>query len=85
MPPRAIASGVRPAIGCPAKATLPPRRRRQAHHRADGRGLAHAVAAEQRDDLALAHFEVDIEQHLAASVAGLQALNLQHHASPSPR
>jgi hypothetical protein len=34
----------------PAEADLPARGRQQADDRAHGRGLAHAVAAEQRDD-----------------------------------
>ncbi len=47
--------------------------RMQAADRAHQRRLAHAVAAEERDDLARAHLEVDAVQHLAAAVAGMQA------------
>ena len=53
-------------------------RRRHPHDRADGRGLAHAVAPEQRHHLAAAHLEVDPEQDLALAVAGLEPLNRQH-------
>ena len=47
-------------------------RRGHSHDGADGRGLAHAVAAEQRHHLAAVDFEVDLEQHLALAVARLQ-------------
>ena len=53
-------------------------RRRHAHDRADGRGLAHAVAPEQGHHLAAANLEVDPEQDLALAVAGLEPLNGQH-------
>jgi hypothetical protein len=63
-------------------------RRVEAQDRAHGRGLAHAVAPEQRRDLARAYREVDAEQHLARAVGGLQALDrekLAHAAALSPR
>jgi hypothetical protein len=49
-----------------------------------GGGLAHAVAAEQRDHFALADLELDAEQDLAAPVRGLQAAYLEHQPG-SPR
>ena len=53
---------------------------------AHGRGLAHAVAPEQRYDFAARHFEIDAEQHLRLAVARLDRLDAQHHAnSSSPR
>ena len=59
---------------------------RHAHDRAHRRRLAHAVAPEQRHDLARAHRERDAEQHLAAPVGGLEALDFERHAgTSSPR
>jgi hypothetical protein len=43
------------------------RRAQHAHERAHGGGLAHAVAADQRDGLAGLDLEVHAEQHLAAA------------------
>ena len=56
-------------------------RRRQPHDRAHGRGLAHAVAAHQRHHLAGRDGERDAEQHLAAPVAGLDAVDLEQRVS----
>ena len=60
--------------------------------RADGvvqGGLAGAVAAEERDDLARKHVEGDAAQHLDATVAGAQLAHLQqglaHAAIPCRR
>src|SRR5262249_13850313 len=47
-------------------------RRRHTHDRANGGGLAHAVAAEQRHHLAAVNLEIDPEQHLALAVARLE-------------
>ena len=54
---------------------------------ADRGGLAHAVAAHQRHDLALADVEVDAEERLAGAVEGGDAVELQErrHAASSPR
>src|SRR5215470_5097286 len=57
-------------------------RRRHAHDRADGGGLAHAVPPEQRHHLAPADFEIDAEQHLALAVARLEPFNRQHGRLP---
>ena len=47
-------------------------RRREARHRPDQRGLAHAVAAEDRGDRALAaELEVEALQHVAVAVVGV--------------
>src|SRR5258708_24027286 len=59
-------------------------RRGDAHDRFDGRGLAHAVAAEQADELRGADFERDAEEHLASAIRGLHLAQLEHQAS-SPR
>ena len=57
-------------------------RRRQAHQAAQRRGLAGAVAAEQRDDLALAHLEADAVQDVALAVEGVQAFGLERVLMP---
>ena len=56
-------------------------RRRQAHDRAHRRGLAHAVAAEQRHHFAGRDRKRDAEQHPAQAVAGLDAGQLRAAAS----
>jgi hypothetical protein len=60
-------------------------RRDDAHDRAHGGGLAHAVAAQQRGDLAGTHAEVDAEEHLARAVRRFQRAHLEHQRSSSPR
>ena len=60
-------------------ARVPSRARRQAHQAAQRRGLAGAVAAEQRDDLAFAHLEADAVQDVALAVEGVQVLGLRAH------
>jgi tungstate transport system substrate-binding protein len=57
----------------------------QAHDRAHGGGLAHAVAAHQGHHLAVADVERDVEQHLRGAIAGLKVPDGQHQASSSPR
>ena len=52
-------------------------RRGQADEAAQGRGLAGAVAAQQGDDLALAHLEADAMQDMALAVEGVQAFGLE--------
>ena len=48
-------------------------RRRQAHQAAQRRGLARAVASEQRGDLALGHLQADAVQDVALAVVGVEA------------
>ena len=60
-------------------------RRRHTHDRADGGGLAHAVAPEQRHHLAAANLEIDPEQHLTLAVARLEPFNRQHGSLPRHR
>src|SRR5271163_1204960 len=45
---------------------------------AHGRGLAHAVAPEQRYNFAARYFEIDAEQHLRLAVARLYRLDAKH-------
>ena len=54
-----------------------PGARQQAGHGAQQGGLAGAVGAEQRDDLAGADRELDVAQHDDLAVAGRQAAHLQ--------
>src|SRR5215467_3074181 len=51
-----------------------------AHDRLERRGLAGAVAAEQRHHLAGAHLEADAVQHVRLAVPGLQVLDRQQRA-----
>src|SRR5207302_1640304 len=60
-------------------------RRREAHDRADRRGLAHAVAAEQGYHLSRADREAHPEQDLAHAVRGLDRIDGEHQAWSSPR
>ena len=46
--------------------------------RAQQRRLAGAVRAEQREHLALLHFEADVEEHLHRAVAEVEVVDLQH-------
>jgi hypothetical protein len=60
----------------------------KAQQAADQRGLAHAVAPEQRRHLPGAHLERDAEQHLARTVGGFDTLHVEQgfaHAISSPR
>src|SRR5271165_6543055 len=59
--------------------------RRQADQAAQRGRLAGAIAAEQGDDLALAHFEVDAMQDVALAVEGMQALGLENVHAALPR
>ena len=49
-----------------------------AHDRVDQRGLAHAIAAEQRKRLALAQGERDLVEDDRFAIARGQPLDLQH-------
>ena len=60
-------------------------RRRQAHQASQRRGLARAVASEQRGDLALGNLQADAMQDVALAVIGVQAFGCQrggHAALP---
>ena len=57
----------------PKIVTRPSRGGREAHQAAQGRGLAGAVAAEQRGDLAFRDLEADAMQDMALAVIGVQA------------
>ena len=52
---------------------------------AQQRGLAGAVRADDGDDLAGVHREVDAVQHLDAAVARAQALDVKHGQPPFDR
>ena len=80
----------RPPVDRPAvEANLPGERRDDAHDRAHGRRLAHAVAPQESHDFAFADVEIDAEEDLTRAVGRLEALHPQHHsilaAGSSPR
>ena len=82
MPSRAIASGDRPSMRSPSNHTSPPGRREQPGDRPQHARLARAVGAEQGDDLAVAHGQVDAEQHLERAVGRLGADALEQTGIP---
>ena len=59
----------------------------QTHEGANGGGLAHSIAAEERDDFARSDAQADVEQHLRRAVGGLQMIDCEHppHSISSPR
>jgi hypothetical protein len=60
--------------------------RREAHDRAHGRGLAHAIAPDQGDAFAGVYLQRDAEQHLAQAIGSVDALYLQvSHGHPRDR
>src|SRR5215831_14957533 len=61
------------------------RHRDQSHDGLEGGGLARAVAPEQRNDLALAHFQGDAVEHPRRTIGRLYSVKTQHDASPSFR
>ena len=61
-------------------------RRREPHDRAERRGLARAVAADQHGDRAALHREREVVEHVALAVVGVEVLDLeQRRHSVSPR
>ena len=62
-----------------------PGRARRCPSRCDRRGLAHAVAAEQRHHFAVVDHQRHAEQHLAGAVEGFDALTFSMSAPSSPR
>src|SRR5215469_14666181 len=52
---------------------------------ADERGLAHAIATEDPQDLARLHAEGDALQHMAVAVVGVHVLHLEHGSRLSHR
>ncbi len=53
-------------------------RRHDADQRFHQRRFAHAVAADERDDLALRDREIDAVQDLALAIGGRQIANIEH-------
>src|SRR5262249_41719539 len=72
--------GCEPLDRLAAEAHRAPTRRREPEDRSHGRGLAHAVATEQRRHLACAHREAHAEQHLARAIRGLDVAHLEQLA-----
>ena len=60
-------------VGWPSKDDAAGRRPQQARDRAQKRALAGAVAADQRDDVALLDREIDAAQHADMAVADIEA------------
>src|SRR5260370_39466360 len=54
------------------------------HGRRERRGLPHAVAAEQRHDLAGRDGEIDAEQHPAVAIPGFEPADLKHSRPTHP-
>ena len=65
----------------PIEAHAPAGRRQKAHQRLEQRRLAHAVVAENADELALVDREADPVEDRNAAVAGAQSLDIEHHAA----
>jgi hypothetical protein len=55
----------------------------QVHDRPDGRRLAHAVAAQQRDDFTRTDIERHALQHMRVAIVGVQPFELEHQCPPS--
>ena len=63
------------------KAHKPAGRRQEAHQRLEQRRLAHAVVAENSDELALVDGEADPVEDRNAAVACTQPRHIEHHAA----
>src|SRR5690606_39080185 len=74
-----------PADAAALEADVAAARTHDPHDGAHRGGLAHAVAAEERDDLAGGDVEVHLEEDLALPVGGLEAADLEHQPASSPR
>jgi hypothetical protein len=57
--------------------------RQDAHQRLHQRGLAHAVATHDRDDLVGRDRDIEAVQHLALAVGDVEIRNSQHRC-PAP-
>ena len=55
-----------------------------AHDRAQGRGLAHAVAAQQGHDLGVLHLQGDTLEDVAVAYPGVDVVELDHRWHPGP-
>ncbi|MNL74363.1 hypothetical protein D3C87_1999940 [compost metagenome] len=60
-------------------------RRNDTHQRFHQRGLAHAVAAHDGDDLAGFHGKIHAVDHLALAVGDVQVFDCKHVHSPNGR
>src|SRR5215218_1954740 len=59
-------------------------RRHEPHDGVHGRGLAHAVTAQERHDLPGPDRKRDVEQHLRGAVGGLEVRDGQHYSLSPP-
>src|SRR3954451_18903056 len=53
----------------------------QTHDGLQGCGFTRAVTADKADDLALAHFDADVLQHVAGAIPRVKVADLQHRFS----
>ena len=67
-------------MSAPSKAIAPGRRPQEAGDRPEGRGLAGAVRADQRDELALADRQGDALEGPDVAVADVDVVELKHGA-----
>ena len=85
-PLRKMRSGDKPADRFAREPDGALRRAQPAHDRAQRRGLARAVAAEDADDLARVDLERDALEHRRVVIARMQAVDLkQRHGRPRDR
>ena len=83
--PTSVSAG-RPLTGRPANSTAPREAGHRARQRPEQRGLAGAVGADHRHQLALGHVQGDAEERLEVAVArGQVADGEQGHATSIPR
>src|SRR6266853_345022 len=82
------AVGALPLDALAAETDVSASRRGESHDRAYRRRFSHAVASEQRRNLACADRELEAEQHLARPIGGFEIFHLQqraHAVASSPR
>jgi hypothetical protein len=63
------------------KADMPAGCRQKAHQRLEQCSLAHAIMAENSDELAFVHNEADPVQNRNATVTRAESLHIEHHAA----
>ena len=85
IPARASDSADRPVTLPPANSTVPAMGGHEAGDGLEQRGLARAVGAEEGDELAFGHLEVDPEEDLDGPVADVQGADRSGSGSPPQR
>ncbi len=82
MPVEMILSMDLPSSSCPSHWMEPPDGLYQSGDGPQGGGLARAVGADQRDDLAVRYFQRNAPEGLNAAVVDLQVFNFKHRPPP---